>query len=80
MPERPPSRADLGRAVRRLRLERAQTIEELAGAARMHPTYLSGIERGRYNPSWDKLGALASALDISLSELVQQAEQASSHK
>lgn len=51
------------------------TIEELAGAADMHPTYLSGIERGRYNPSWDKLASLAVALKLALSEVVREAEQ-----
>ena len=75
MSERPPSRAALGRAVRQLRLERGMTIEGLAGAANMHPTYLSGIERGRYNPSWDKLASLAAALDVALSELVREAEK-----
>lgn len=52
------------------------SIEALAGTANMHPTYLSGIERGQYNPSWDKLGALARALEIGVSELVRRAEEA----
>ena len=30
----------------------------------MHVTYLSGIERGKNNPSWTKLTGLATALDI----------------
>lgn len=38
-----PENADLGRAIRRLRWERKLTIEKLAFAAEMHPTYLSGI-------------------------------------
>lgn len=43
--------ADLGRAVRRLRKAHGVNIEDLAFAAEMHPTYLSGIERGRRNPT-----------------------------
>jgi transcriptional regulator with XRE-family HTH domain len=43
----------------------------------MHPTYLSGIERGRYNPSWDKLCDLSDALGVRLSEIVVRAEEGS---
>ena len=75
MPERPPSRAALGRAVRQLRQDRGLSIEALAGSADMHPTYLSGIERGHYNPSWDKLGALAQALGVKVSDLAKRAER-----
>ena len=76
MPDRPPTRGALGRAVRELRQERGLSIEALAGDASMHPTYLSGIERGHYNPTWDKLGALAAALGITLSQLAGAAEEA----
>ena len=70
-----PSNPDLGRAIRRLRQARKLTIETLAFAAKMHPTYLSGIERGRRNPTWDKLRGLATALGVSMSEIVNTAEQ-----
>ncbi|HYM44777.1 MAG TPA: helix-turn-helix transcriptional regulator [Solirubrobacteraceae bacterium] len=46
-----PTNADLGQAVRRLRRNRNLTIEALAFAADIHPTYLSGIERGGCNPT-----------------------------
>jgi DNA-binding XRE family transcriptional regulator len=59
----------LGRAVRRLRLQHGLTIEDLAGAARMHTTYLSGIERGLRNPTWSKLCDLAAALDTPVAHL-----------
>jgi transcriptional regulator with XRE-family HTH domain len=70
-----PSNPDLGRAIRRLRQARKLTIETLAFAAEMHPTYLSGIERGRRNPTWDRITSLAGALDVSMSEIVNTAEQ-----
>lgn len=70
-----PTNADLGRAIRRLRWDRDLTIEKLAFAAEMHPTYLSGIERGRRNPTWDKLCGLAGALGVSMTALVHTAEQ-----
>jgi transcriptional regulator with XRE-family HTH domain len=69
------SGADLGRAVRRLRKARGVKIEVLAFAADMHPTYLSGIERGRRNPTWRKLCGLADALDVSVSTLAAEAEE-----
>ncbi|MGA8365654.1 MAG: helix-turn-helix transcriptional regulator [Solirubrobacteraceae bacterium] len=47
-----PANGDLGRAIRKLRSERKVSIEVLAFAADIHPTYLSGIERGLRNPSW----------------------------
>jgi transcriptional regulator with XRE-family HTH domain len=69
-----PSNPDLGRAIRRLRQAR-NSIETLAFAAEIHPTYLSGIERGRRNPTWDKLCGVAGALNVSMSEIVNTAEQ-----
>jgi len=70
----PPTNANLGAAIRRLRRARKLTIETLAFAAEMHPTYLSGIERGRRNPTWDKITSLSRALDVPLTALVQTAE------
>jgi transcriptional regulator with XRE-family HTH domain len=70
-----PENADLGRAIRRLRWERKLTIEKLAFAAKMHPTYLSGIERGRRNPTWAKITSLTGALGVSVPALMETAEQ-----
>ena len=39
--------------------------EELAEYAGIHPTYLSCIERGESNPTFEKLIALARALKCS---------------
>jgi transcriptional regulator with XRE-family HTH domain len=69
-----PTNADLGRAVRRLRQARRLSIEALASKAEMHPTYLSGIERGVRNPTWAIVCGLASALDVSVSSVTQDAE------
>jgi transcriptional regulator with XRE-family HTH domain len=70
-----PTNADLGQAIRRLRKERRLSIEALAFAADMHPTYLSGIERGVRNPTWGRITNLARALDASVLALVTTAEQ-----
>jgi transcriptional regulator with XRE-family HTH domain len=69
-----PTNADLGRAIRRLRRGRDLTIEGLAHVADMHPTYLSGIERGVRNPTWSKLADLARGLEVPLAEIVKDAE------
>lgn len=74
--EDPPTNGDLGRAIRALRRARRLTIEELAFAADMHPTYLSGIERGVRNPSWEKLCFLAGALRVPVADVVRRAESA----
>jgi transcriptional regulator with XRE-family HTH domain len=69
-----PTNADLGQAVRRLRWDRDITIEQLALDANIHPTYLSGIERGIRNPSWSKICALSVALNMSVVVLARRAE------
>jgi transcriptional regulator with XRE-family HTH domain len=69
-----PTNADLGRALRGLRRSRRLTIEALALTAEMHPTYLSGIERGVRNPTWVKLSRLAQALDVPVSKIARDAE------
>jgi transcriptional regulator with XRE-family HTH domain len=72
-----PTNAQLGRAIRRRRHSRRLSIEALAFAAGLHPTYLSGIERGVRNPTWVKLVSVAGALGVSLSTIVQDAEDES---
>jgi transcriptional regulator with XRE-family HTH domain len=69
-----PTKAELGAAIRRLRTEANLSIEALADAAEMHPTYLSGIERGINNPSWTKLTGLATGLGVAVSAIVDAAE------
>lgn len=66
----------LGWAVRSLRQQRNLTIEALALDAGVHPTYLSGIERGVRNPSWGKLRALADTLGVSVAVIAEEAEAA----
>lgn len=69
-----PTNVDLGAALRRLRRDRQRTIEDVALAAEIHPTYLSGIERGVRNPSWSKLCALSTALGVSVAAVAKSAE------
>ena len=70
-----PTGEQFGRVVRRLRLERGLKLQELAKAAGLHWTYLSGVERGRRNPSLKVLAAIAGSFGLSTAELVRRAEQ-----
>ena len=45
--------------------------EQLADMASMDRTYVGGIERGERNPSLKNLARLASALQLSLSKLLE---------
>jgi DNA-binding XRE family transcriptional regulator len=74
IPAQAPSNPALGRAIRRLRLRHSLTIETLALDAGVHPTYLSGIERGIRNPTWSKLCALADTLSVPVTTIVKEAE------
>ncbi len=71
-----PSGSDPGNAIRELRRERDLTIEALGLAADVHPTYVSGIERGVRNPTWQKVCLLAGALGVSVADVVRRAESA----
>jgi transcriptional regulator with XRE-family HTH domain len=69
-----PTAAQLGTVIRELRERRDLTLEDLAGIADLHTTYLSKIERGKTNPSWEKLRSLADALQMDSSLLVELGE------
>ena len=60
----------LGRAIRELRAAKGLSQEALADEARMHRTYLGGIERGERNVAFANLLRIARALDVRASELL----------
>ncbi len=64
-------RKRVGLNVQALRRARGLTQEELGHRAKIHQTYLSGIEQGRRNPSLVVLARLARALKAGLEELVK---------
>ena len=53
----------------------ALSQEELAHRARVHRTYLGGLERGERNPSIASLLKVAEALGIRVSTLLVEAEE-----
>lgn len=60
----------LGRNLRRLRGEKALTQEELAGRASLSTNYIGEVERGERNPSAKVLFAIARALKVEPSKLL----------
>jgi transcriptional regulator with XRE-family HTH domain len=62
---------DFGTAVRRHREAQGISQEELAHRAELDRTYISGIERGRRNPSLKSVARVAAALHVDLPVLFQ---------
>ena len=66
-----------GANVRSLRHKLGLSQEEVADRAGIHVTYLSGIERGRRNPSLKNIRRVALALGVPVRELLSFEEPAS---
>jgi len=62
-------RKRVGLNLRRLRHAKGLSQEELAHAADIHQTYLSGVEGGKRNPSVAVLDRIATALGSDISAL-----------
>ncbi len=60
-----------GDRVQSLRNQAGISQEKLAEMAKMHRTYISGIERGERNVSLINIMRLASALNVSVSKLMK---------
>ena len=63
-----------GENVRKERLARGMTQDELAAAANMERSYVSDLERGTRNPSIHALGRLAEALEVDAWTLLRPSE------
>jgi len=60
----------IGHTIRALRLERGLSQESLASRADLDRSYMSGIERGLRNISVLNIAKIASALDVSVRDLI----------
>jgi transcriptional regulator with XRE-family HTH domain len=74
-PANAPTTTALGLAIRQLRKGAGMSQEDLAHASDLHPTYVSGIERGHRNPTWRILARVCDALEVRMSELSALAER-----
>jgi transcriptional regulator with XRE-family HTH domain len=59
-----PRQARIGKAIKAIRTAQGLTQEELAARADLHPTYISDVERGVRNPSWDVVARLAEGMGV----------------
>lgn len=62
--------SDLGEHVRRLRLERGLTLEEVSATSGCSVGSLSQLERGKGNPAFFTLAKIAHALDVPVARLL----------
>ncbi len=60
-----------GKKVREIRLKKDMSQGDLAKILGVHPTYISGIERGMRNMALKNIERLAKALGVSVSELTK---------
>ncbi|MCP2256941.1 Transcriptional regulator, contains XRE-family HTH domain [Streptoalloteichus tenebrarius] len=63
-------REAIGERLRRTRTAQRRTLREVSRAARVSLGYLSEVERGRKEPSSELLAAICTALELPLSELL----------
>ena len=62
----------IGTVLRRIRLDQGRTLRDVADSARVSVPYLSEVERGRKEPSSELLAAICQALDLELTDLLNE--------
>ncbi|HTU78995.1 MAG TPA: helix-turn-helix transcriptional regulator [Solirubrobacteraceae bacterium] len=65
----------LAATVRRIRVERGDTQEDLAHKAGLTVAAFARIERGHANPTWTTVRRIAQALDVTLAGLAEAVER-----
>ncbi len=69
-----PNAQALGLAVRAIRKERGLSQVQLADKTGFIQAWISHLERGQRNPSWNNVVRLAGGLGVPVSELAERAE------
>jgi transcriptional regulator with XRE-family HTH domain len=65
----------VGRVVRRLRKKLGYSQEAFAALVGVHRTYMGVVERGEANLTLESLERIAKKLDMTVAELLHQAER-----
>ncbi len=68
-------RRRVGLNVRKYRLERELSQEDLAFESGLHRTYVSGVERGVRNPTVTVVERLAKALKVPSAKLLEEPQR-----
>ena len=66
----PESRKIFARNLKKMRVKQRLSQEKLADIAGLHRTYVGSVERGERNISIDNMERLASALNITIQDLL----------
>jgi transcriptional regulator with XRE-family HTH domain len=75
VPNRSTAHLALGVAIREARKKRGLSQERLGLEAGLDRTYISSVERGRRNISFDSLTTIAKTLDVKPSQLLKRWEE-----
>ncbi|NUK29484.1 helix-turn-helix transcriptional regulator [Parageobacillus sp. VR-IP] len=70
----------IGDNIKFFRKKAKMTQVELAEKANISRSYLADVERNRYNPSFDTLKAIASALNVPISSLIGEEDAKNSNR
>ena len=65
----------LAATLRRMRLERGDTQEDLAHRSALTVAAYARIERGHANPTWTTVRRIAAALEVSMTDLAGAVER-----
>ena len=74
MPPVPASQRALGTAVKLRRQELGLSQEQLALRSQLHQRWISNVETGKRNPSYESIRRLAASLATTASDLICRAE------
>ena len=69
-------RDELGDVLRDARLTQGKTLRDISSGARVSLGYLSEVERGQKEASSELLGAICSALQVPLSDVLSEVSHA----
>ncbi len=70
-----PLNESFANVLKKMRMQKGLSQEELAFKANLHRTYISQLERGLKSPTLNTISTLADVLDISLTQFVKSIQE-----
>jgi transcriptional regulator with XRE-family HTH domain len=74
VPRRTDPQVGLARAIRKIRADASLSQRDLAQKVELDPSQMSRLEHGDANPTWGTVRRIAVALEVTLGELAELAE------